>query len=455
MSFIFQKIASLLIIIPLLAGMASAGATLDLFLKEVQRQSLSEKQMNAEREQKFSSDLATARQQVAEAKQQLQREQERQARLTKSYEANEAALMILEESLRQHQGSLGEVFGVVRQNAGDYYAQYLASLAMADKSQALEFIKQLGDSRVLPSIEEIEKLWITALQEMADSGKVQRMPSEIVAPDGRKRAGDILRIGAFNAVADGKYLSHVEGRNQFVELPRQPQSRHLKQAQTLENAAAGQTVMFAVDPSRGMILSQLVQSPSLLERIHQGREIGMIIIALGIFGLVLFLARYSWLFVVGQRMKHQMGSEAITTDNPLGRILSLYEQNRAIDAETLEVKLDEEVLREIPRLEWGLTTIKILAAVAPLLGLLGTVVGMIETFQAITLFGTGDPQLMAGGISQALVTTALGLVVAIPLLFLHNLASAKSRYLVNVMEEQGAGLLAKHMAKQRTGYAHG
>jgi biopolymer transport protein ExbB len=119
-----------------------------------------------------------------------------------------------------------------------------------------------------------------------------------------------------------------------------------------------------------------------------------------------------------------------------------------VDVETLELKLDEAILKNTPALERFLTMIKVLAVVAPLLGLLGTVTGMINTFQAITLFGTGDPKLMANGISQALVTTMEGLWVAIPLTFLHALVASRSRSIINTLEEQAAGIVAVHAEKQ-------
>jgi biopolymer transport protein ExbB len=140
-------------------------------------------------------------------------------------------------------------------------------------------------------------------------------------------------------------------------------------------------------------------------------------------------------------------TDKISTDNPLGRILSVYDDNETIDPESLELKIDEAILREVPQLEKYHSIVKVFAAIAPLLGLLGTVVGMIVTFQALTLFGTGDPKLMAGGISQALVTTMLGLIVAIPLVFLHSILTSWSGTLIEILEEQSAGLIARHAEK--------
>ncbi|MEC8351463.1 MAG: MotA/TolQ/ExbB proton channel family protein, partial [Pseudomonadota bacterium] len=103
--------------------------------------------------------------------------------------------------------------------------------------------------------------------------------------------------------------------------------------------------------------------------------------------------------------------------------------------------------REMPKITRNLTLIKIISVVAPLLGLLGTVTGMINTFQAITLFGTGDPKLMAGGISQALVTTVLGLVVAIPTVFLYTLLNTRSKNMLLILQEQSAGIIAERSEK--------
>ncbi|MEM9842008.1 MAG: MotA/TolQ/ExbB proton channel family protein, partial [Pseudomonadota bacterium] len=129
--------------------------------------------------------------------------------------------------------------------------------------------------------------------------------------------------------------------------------------------------------------------------------------------------------------------------NPLARVFEAYETNKNADLETLELKLDEQILRESPKIERYNDIIKVLAAVAPLMGLLGTVIGMIITFTAITNFGAGDPKLMAGGISVALMTTVLGLVAAIPLLLTHALAAAMARGNQQILDEQAAGLVAE------------
>ncbi len=429
---------------------AFAGTELDAFLYQIKQRAITEKLQNEEREREFRADLDDARRRAKEVQKLLDMESDRQKELLHEFNTNEEELIALEQSLKEYQGGLGEMFGVVRQSAGDFHARFVTSLPMADQPEAMAFLNELGNSRNLPGMDELERFWLMVLKEMVGSGRGEFFNGEVVLPNGLKHERDILRVGTFNAVSEGLYLSHVQGRNQFLELPRQPQGQYIRQARDLENAAAGKMRFFALDPSQGPILSQLVQSPSLGERIMQGREIGMVILALGFLGVILFAVRFSVLSIVARRVNLQLNSHKDMQNNPIGRIRQLYNQNPDTDPHTMEIKQDEAILKEVPRLERGLTTIKILAAVAPLMGLLGTVVGMIETFQSITLFGTGDPKLMAGGISQALVTTALGLTVAIPLLFLHSIAAAKSRYLVTLMEEQGAGMLANHIQKMHS-----
>ena len=144
-----------------------------------------------------------------------------------------------------------------------------------------------------------------------------------------------------------------------------------------------------------------------------------------------------------RKINAQLKNPEPREDNPIGRIISIYEKNKNLDMESLEMKLNEVAIKYLPKVERGIGTIKLLAVLSPLLGLLGTVTGMILTFQSITLFGTGDPKLMAGGISQALMTTVMGLCCAIPLLLCHNFISSRSQRLVQILEEQTAGLLAE------------
>jgi biopolymer transport protein ExbB len=202
----------------------------------------------------------------------------------------------------------------------------------------------------------------------------------------------------------------------------------------------------ALDPSRGSILSLWARAPGLLERIQQGRFIGYLILASGLCGMLLAAERVAALAVVGRRVAWQeQHLETAAEDNPLGRLLATFAAHRERDPESLVLRLEEQTQREIPKLQRGLSALAVLATTAPLLGLLGTVTGMIATFQSIALVGTGDPRLMSSGISEALVTTALGLIVAIPLSLLHAFVSSRSSRVMQVLDERCARIVAERV----------
>ena len=197
-------------------------------------------------------------------------------------------------------------------------------------------------------------------------------------------------------------------------------------------------------PTGGTFLAALIDSPTLLERWEQGGVVGKIITAVGAIAFIIAIWRLIVLSLTSAKVSAQLKSGKANDNNPLGRVLKVHEDNPNMDSETLELKLSEAVLKELPNLEKSLNLLKIIAAVAPLLGLLGTVTGMIITFQAITIFGAGDPKAMAGGISGALVTTVLGLCVAIPTVLLHTIVSGRSKKIIHILEEQSTGLVAQH-----------
>jgi biopolymer transport protein ExbB len=270
------------------------------------------------------------------------------------------------------------------------------------------------------------------------------MPLEVVGVDGNRSTREVVRVGAFNIVSDGNYLTFQPATRTVSELVRQPgQRRFVASTSNIVNAREG-FVTFGLDVTRGQILDLLIRHPNLRERIAQGAEIGYLIIALGLLGLIIAAERLVTLTAVSRKVSAQLKSDVPSEDNPLGRILKVYAEDKTVDVGTLELKLGKAIIKETPKLQRSLLFLKIISVVAPLMGLLGTVTGMIQTFQAITLFGTGDPTLMAGGISQALVTTVLGLSVAIPIVLLHTIVSGRSRRIINILQEQSAGIVAQH-----------
>ena len=426
-----------------MAQTPQANKTLDELLSEVKAIAKQESAQNKQRENEFLNQKNRQQELLNNARTELKKAQARSDKLKSQFNSNEKKLADLEKDLHLRMGSLGELFGVVKQVAGDTRGVFDNSLVSAQLPDRHAFLANLAQQKAIPGINELEQLWFQIQQETVESGKVVRFPAKITLNDGSSKDSLVTRVGVFNAVSDGKIVRYIPETRQVMELPRQPAAKFVDAAMDMENASNGM-VDTMVDPSRGAILSMLIQVPGIFERIQQGKLIAYIILALAVAGLLVALQRFITLSLAENRIKSQLQNDQPASDNPLGRIISVHRKHPKADVETLERKLDEAIIRELPALERGIPVIKVLAVIAPLLGLLGTVTGMIETFQSITLFGTGDPKLMAGGISQALVTTVLGLTAAIPLIFLHSLVSMRSKRCINILEEQSAGLIAAH-----------
>ncbi|MGR9051446.1 MAG: DUF3450 family protein [Gammaproteobacteria bacterium] len=419
---------------------------LDQLLQEVKQAQGVEGKINRAREAAFLAEKNKQEQLLVSAKSDLAEQERLSKRLKEQLAANEEELDRLQAELDDRSGILRELVGVARQSAGDLKADLDNSLVSAQFPGRSKQLSAIADSKALPTLEQLESLWFYLQQEMTESGKIVRFGSEIQTASGEPRQAEVVRIGVFNAIADGRYLRYIPETGKLAELARQPDGHYTALAEAFSHATSGRADI-GIDPTRGVILSMLIQTPNTPERIAQGGVIGYIILALGAFGFVYAVIRLTLLTLTGIKVNRQISLSEVSTDNPLGRIIASVEQSDANNAETLELVLDEAITREIPVLEKGLSMIKLLASVAPLLGLLGTVTGMIATFQSISLFGTGDPKLMANGISQALVTTMLGLCVAVPLLFLHSLLAYRSRTLVQILDEQSAGIISRRSGK--------
>ena len=436
-------LANLLILLSS-AALAQTPANLDELLEQVKRDRVVEAQQNIMREAAFLEARDRQAQLLQAAKAELAEQEQRTEALNNAFEANEKQLVEMEALLNERSGSLGELFGTVRQIANDTRAMLESSVTSVKYPERIEFLENLSERKQQPTIEELRELWLVLQQEMTESGKVETFTAPVITASGEVAERDITRIGIFTFFSDGNYLRYLPETQNLVELARQPLPRFQEVAREFVAADAGEWQPAVVDPTRGAIMALLVQTPDLKERIQQGGWIGYIIIALGIIGLLMALIRFVMLFKAERGVRKQQKQTTPDHKNPLGRILSVYDEKHADDVETLQLKLDEAILRETPAIERGLVTLAILAAVAPMLGLLGTVSGMIETFQSITLFGTGDPKLMSGGISQALVTTELGLAVAIPILLIHSALSSKSNRLIQILDEESASIVARN-----------
>ncbi len=429
----------------------SAADKLDDLLKQVKQDRISEGALNKKREQEFNAAKADKQALLNKAKKELANEKDRGVRLQKQYAQNEKTLAVRAEELNSAKGTLGEMFGVVRQAAGDTMGSVSASIISAQYPGRAELLTELAEAKKLPTTRELEELWIALQTEMTESGKVVTFDKEVSATAGGSAVEKLTRVGAFNLVTEsGDYVIYNSDVQIVQHLGKAAESHYRSSAEDLASATPGELVPFYVDPSRGGILRLNTQKATLEDRYHQGGTPGYVITVVLAFGFLLALRSLVITLGEGSKMKAQLKNTSNPSDNnALGRILKIYQENKNSDVENLELKLDEAILRETPRIESGINTIKILAAVAPLLGLLGTVVGMIETFQQITLFGTGDPKLMAGSISMALVTTAMGIIAALPLIFVHSVVAARAKSIVHVLDEQSAGIIAAHAEKEK------
>jgi biopolymer transport protein ExbB len=426
-----------------------AAENLDQLLDLVKQGQARASAQNKAREDRFTRDKANQAAALKRAEDERTREERRSTRLEKKFEENELLIAAKQEQLRERLGTLSELFGHLTAASGDLASNIEVSLVSSEYPGRETFLKgliaKMSGSDQLPSIEEIERVWFELLREVREQGEVSRFSAQVATPSGELSQRDVVRVGAFNIVdTNGNYLSF--NTDKLSELPRQPGGGFNAQAQDLAGSQSGLT-QFGIDPTGptgGSFLAAIIDSPTISERWHQGGYVGYAITAVGAFAFLLAIYRLVVLTAVGGKVSSQLKSSSAKDDNPLGRVLQVHEANPNIDTETLELKMAEAVLSETPKLEQGLTLLKIIAAVAPLMGLLGTVTGMIITFQAITIFGAGDPKAMAGGISSALVTTVLGLLVAIPTVLLHTVVNGRSQRIIHVLNEQATGIVAEH-----------
>jgi len=429
-------------------ALAQDAKSLDELLKMIQNSTISETSDYRQREAEFKADQRQQASQLASAKSIKASEERRSDRLEQNIRDNDLKLAALREQRDKRLGSLKELFGHLTGAAGDIRANLTQSVVSAQIPGRTEFLDELiakmsSDTR-LPSITDIERLWYEQQREMIESGRVVKFNRTVLRADGNQEEMEVVRVGTYNLLADGMYLEYSPENGLVSELARQP-SGHNGGAEDLQSATSGFTKV-GLDPTGplgGGLLRALINTPTLIERWHFGGLVGYVITGVFVVAILLAIWRFIFLQGVSSKVSSQLKNpESANLDNPLGRVLAVAHANPGLDAESLELKLHEAVLKERPSIESGLSLLKIIAMVAPLLGLLGTVTGMIITFQMITLFGAGDPKAMAGGISQALITTVLGLVVAIPTVLMHTLVNGKAQRVLHILEEQSAGIVA-------------
>jgi len=414
-------------------------------LADVQQESKQELAQENKRLQEFITNKKKQQQIVNTTKTLLKKENAKTVRLKNTIDKNEKILIKKETLLNTKVGDLGEMFGSVRQISADFLTNYQRSLSASQSPEKKAIFEKFANTKKLPNTDEIKVFWHTMLDEIIKSGAVSQYKADVVSNKGTHQLQIVTKVGQFAAVSEGKYLQYDSDINSLVELSTQPSSSIQNKANNFEKGQ-GKLQNIVIDPTKGSLLSLLNMKPTMMDRINQGGIIGYIIITLGFFGLVFALYKVIVLNIQNKAIVKQIKNlDTPLGNNALGKIAKVFYANKEQPLNDLEISMNEAILKEVNVIKSGESFIKLLAAVTPLLGLLGTVTGMIATFQAITLFGTGDPKLMAGGISTALMTTVLGLVTAIPLLFAYTYLASKSNRIVSILEEQSIGMLAKNL----------
>jgi biopolymer transport protein ExbB len=427
------------------------ATTLAELLNNVEQDRVAQSAEHREREQRFQQQANQQQQILDETKARIEQENTLNGELTVQFDANQLVIAERREALRTARADLNELLGTIQGVAGDFRSIFENSLISAQYDGREEFlddfISRVASDTEQVRIDEIERFWFFMQQELVESGKVVKYDAMVSLPSGEQSTRTVTRIGAFNAVAQGDYLSYTGAIGHLQVLPRQPAPDVVGRAATLENATSGMHRV-GIDPTGalgGSMMANLINFPTAAEQVRDNSGvIGFAIIGVGAIAVFIALIRSFILTIVAARVNAQIkNADKPNKNNPLGRVLLVAEANPNVDTETLELKLGEAILQETPALERFLTLIKICSTIAPLMGLLGTVTGMIQVFQQITVYGAGDPTIMAGGISMALMTTVEGIVAAIPAILMHAWVKGKADNIIHIMEEQATGIIAR------------
>ncbi|MDO8270616.1 MAG: MotA/TolQ/ExbB proton channel family protein [Gammaproteobacteria bacterium] len=431
---------------------AQQPASLSDLLNAVEQDRVAQSQEHREREQRFQQQANNQQQIVDEVKARIEQENATNGELTVTFDTNQLTIAERREALRTARADLNELLGTIQGVAGDFRGIFQDSLISAQYDGREEFlddfINRVASDTEQVRIDEIERFWFFMQQELIESGKVVKYSGTVSNPAGDQTTRTITRIGSFNAVAEGEYLSYSGDIGHLQVLPRQPSADVVGRAVALENAQSGSGLyQIGIDPTGalgGSMMANLINFPTAAEQVRDNSGvIGFAILGVGAIAILIGLIRTLILTVVAAKVNAQIKSGKANKNNPLGRVLLVAEANPNVDTETLELKLGEAILQETPALERFLVLIKICSTIAPLMGLLGTVTGMIQVFQQITVYGAGDPTIMAGGISMALMTTVEGIVAAIPAILMHAWVKGKADGITHILEEQATGIIAR------------
>jgi biopolymer transport protein ExbB len=387
-------------------GATAAAGDLDQLLQDIKDTQSRESRADRERTARFLADRNQQQKLLAETRAALAKAEAEGKALRAEFSANEARLAGLRADLKRQSGELGDVFGKLREFAGTLAADLESSQVSAQFPGRAALLRALAADPALPGIPQLENLWFGVLQEMAESGRVARFHGKVTAAAGGQREADIVRIGTFSALADGKYLRYLPGTGQFEELPRQPDPEYLALAKDLAESSKP-LAMAAIDPTRGEVLDRALKEPATMTWLPKNLR-GLIAngVDFGIIGILLLGS--IWAFAVAFERW-------------------MYFRRVDIGGYPSRDALETDLSRH-------LTVIGSVAANAPYIGLLGTVLGIMLTFQKMGLEKKMDVHTVMIGLSMALKATAVGLLVAIPCVVIHNVLRRRIREMATAYE---------------------
>jgi biopolymer transport protein ExbB len=448
---------------------ATPSVDLNSLRQGVQRLRDQERQLAQEREQRFRAALQAEERRAQEAVTRRNAAEARSNALDRAWNDNETRISEVQTLLDERLGNLGELFGVTRQVAGDAATVMTQSLLSTQYGvpadggeERAEFLRRLAGARALPSIVELERLWYEIVREMTDGAKVAKYRAGVApldnpdTPEDESKSPvemDVVRVGPFTASANGQYLGYLPSQKALTVLDGVMPSDLQDIGRSLQSAAGSNRYERAVvDPASGALLGLYVLRPNVIQRIEEGEVVGYVILAVGIIGVLLAVFQAVYLVLTRLAVSAQLRNLGQPKpNNPLGRVLLAFrgDGTKITNSELAELRISEAVLREVPRLERFQAFLRLAVAAGPLLGLIGTVIGMIITFRAIVASGTSDPRLMAQGIGQAMIATVLGLGIAIPLLFINAGLASLSRSVTQILDEQSQSALAENVQRNQ------
>lgn len=364
----------------------------------------------------------------------------------------------LDGRLAETDSMVREMVGAVRVNAKDLEGLLAQSPQSALRPPDLGFLRDIADQALFPGMADIRRMVDMLHDYIRSSGQVRRNRGTIVDRCGHETEAEVLVLGnfttAYRTAEETGFLHYSPDSRKLFALSRLPARGMQKQ---IDGYLDGRSEAVPMDISRGGALRQLTHQLRLWQQVPQGGPIVIPILLILVVGLIIVAERTYFLWRrrmdaegLMARLDHLVREGrwdacrelcAAQVGKPVARVLAAGLKYGRMARAEMENALQEAILKEVPPMERLLSTLGMLAAIAPLLGLLGTVTGMIGTFHVITLHGTGDPRMMSGGISEALVTTMLGLAVAIPIMLAHTLLSRGVDNMVGNMEEKAVALI--------------